>query len=139
MADITLSEMLFPEGHPYHWPVIGYMPDLSAASYDDVVAFFKKYYTPSNASLVVAGDLESANARKLVEKYFSDVKPGPAPDPLSIPGVALHGVQKKTITDRVQLPRLYLAWRSRRRRRCLRRFRSLRHRGPATRSRSCRR
>jgi zinc protease len=90
--------------------VIGYMPDLTAASYDDVVAFFKKYYTPANASLVVAGDLESANAKRLIEKYFSDVKPGTAPGPMTIPGVALDGVQKKTITDRVQLPRLYLAW-----------------------------
>ena len=43
--------MLFPGGHPYHWPVIGYMPDLTAASYDDVVAFFKKYYRRPNASL----------------------------------------------------------------------------------------
>src|SRR5437762_1963604 len=76
-ASITLTEMLYPDGHPYHWPVIGYMPDLTAASYDDVVAFFKKYYGPSNASLVVAGDIESASARKLAEKWFSDVKPGP--------------------------------------------------------------
>ena len=55
--------MLYPEGHPYHWPVIGYMPDLTAASYDDVVKFFKKYYAPSNASLVVAGDLDTGEAR----------------------------------------------------------------------------
>jgi zinc protease len=110
MAEITLTEMLYPEGHPYHWPVIGYMPDLTAASYDDVVNFFKTYYTPSNASLVVAGDLEPAKARALVEKWFSDVKPGPAPPPMTVPGVALTGVQKKTITDNVQLPRLYLAW-----------------------------
>ena len=110
MADITLSEMLYPESHPYHWPVIGYMPDLTAASYEDVVAFFKSYYTPSNASLVVAGDIDPAPTRQLIEKWFSDVKPGPAPKPLTIPGVALTGVQKKTITDRVQLPRLTLAW-----------------------------
>jgi len=110
MADITLSEMLYPESHPYHWPVIGYMPDLTAASYEDVVAFFKNYYTPSNASLVVAGDIDPARTRQLIEKWFSDVKPGPAPKPLTIPGVALTGVQKKTITDRVQLPRLTLAW-----------------------------
>jgi len=86
------------------------MPDLTAASYDDVVNFFKTYYTPSNASLVVAGDLDPAKARALVEKWFSDVKPGPAPPPMTVPGVALTGVQKKTITDNVQLPRLYLAW-----------------------------
>jgi zinc protease len=110
MAEIALPEMLYPEGHPYHWPVIGYMPDLTAASYDDVVGFFKKYYAPSNASLVVAGDLDPAATRKLVEKWFSDVKSGAAVEPPTIPGVALTGVQKKTITDRVQLPRLYMAW-----------------------------
>ena len=110
MAHVVLGEMLYPESHPYHWPVIGYMEDLSAASYDDVVAFFKQYYAPSNASLVVAGDLESGAARKLIEKSFGDVKSGAAPDPIAIPGVALKSVQKKTITDRVQLPRLYLAW-----------------------------
>ena len=110
MAELTLGEMLYPEGHPYHWPVIGYMPDLTAASYDDVVAFFKKYYAPSNASLVVAGDIDTAAARKLVEKWFSDVKPGALIEPMTIPGAMLTETKKKTITDRVQLPRLYLAW-----------------------------
>ena len=110
MADIVLTEMLFPEGHPYHWPVIGYMPDLTAASYEDVVAFFKKYYAPANASLVVAGDVETAAARRMVEKWFGDVKSGAPVEPATIPGAALTSVQKKTITDRVQLPRLYLAW-----------------------------
>jgi len=109
-AEVVLGEMLFPDGHPYHWPVIGYMPDLTAASYQDVVDFFKKYYTPSNASLVVAGDIDPAKTRALVEKWFSDVKPGPAVEPITIPGVMLTSVQKKTITDRVQLPRLSLAW-----------------------------
>ena len=110
MADIALAEMLYPENHPYHWPVIGYMPDLTAATYEDVVAFFRTYYTPSNASLVVAGDIDPVRTRQLIEKWFSDVKPATAPLPLTIPGVRLTGVQKKTITDRVQLPRLTLAW-----------------------------
>ena len=110
IADEVLDDMLYPEGHPYHWPVIGFMSDLTAASYDDVVEFFKKYYTPANASLVVAGDFDSAAAKRLVEKWFSDVKPGPPPEPQTIPGVALTAVKKKTITDRVQLSRLYLAW-----------------------------
>src|SRR6202795_2254351 len=88
-ADVVLDEMLFPEGHPYHWPVIGYMPDLTAATYDDVVGFFKKYYAPSNASLVVAGDLDPAAARKAVEKWFHDLKPGPPVEPPTIPGVML--------------------------------------------------
>ncbi len=109
-ADVTLEEMLYPAGHPYHWPVIGYMDDLTAASYDDVVAFFRTYYAPSNASLVVAGDIDPVATRRLVEKWFSDVKAGPRPGPITIPGVALTSVQKKTITDRVELPRLFLAW-----------------------------
>jgi zinc protease len=109
-AGVVLDEMLYPDGHPYHWPVIGYMDDLTAASYEDVVAFFKKYYAPSNASLVVAGDLETAAARRLIEKWFGDVKAGAALEPMTMPGVALTGIKKKTITDRVQLPRLYLAW-----------------------------
>jgi zinc protease len=109
-ADLLLAEMLYPKGHPYHWPVIGYMDDLTAASYEDTVEFFKKYYAPSNASLVVAGDIDPAATRKLIEKWFSDVKPGPRADPMTIPGVALTDVQRRTITDRVQLPRLTIAW-----------------------------
>ena len=110
MADIALTELLYPEGHPYHWPVIGYMPDLTAASYDDVVAFFKKYYAPANASLVVAGDIDTAKARALVEKWFSDVKAGAPVEPMTIPGVRLNGVVTRTLADKVQLPRLSLAW-----------------------------
>jgi zinc protease len=109
-AELLLGELLYPEGHPYHWPVIGYMPDLTAASYEDVVDFFKKYYSPSNASLVVAGDIDPANTRKLVEKWFGDIKAAPPPEPMTIPGVALTSVTKKTVTDKVQLPRIYLAW-----------------------------
>jgi zinc protease len=109
-ADLLLFEMLYPKGHPYHWPVIGYMEDLTAASYDDTVEFFKRYYAPANASLVVAGDFETATARRLVEKWFSDVKPGPRAEPPTIPGVALADVQRKTTTDRVQLPRITIAW-----------------------------
>jgi zinc protease len=110
MSEIALYEMLFPEGHPYRWPVIGHMEDLTAATYEDVVNFFRTYYAPSNASLVVAGDIDPIRTRQLVEKYFSDVKPGPPPKPMTIPGAELTGVQQKTMTDRVQLPRLTLAW-----------------------------
>src|SRR5205809_723727 len=109
-AELLLGELLYPEGHPYHWPVIGYMPDLTAASYEDVVDFFKKYYAPSNASLVVAGDIDPVATRRLVEKWFGDIKAGPSPEPMTVPGVALTGVTKKTVTDKVQLPRIYLAW-----------------------------
>src|SRR5881394_2568885 len=96
-AELLLGELLYPEGHPYHWPVIGYMPDLTAAAYEDVVEFFKKYYAPSNASLVVAGDINPAMTRQLVEKWFGDIKPGPGPEPINVPGVALTSVTKKTV------------------------------------------
>ena len=84
LAEPTIDEMLYPEKHPYHWPVIGYMPDLTAASHEDVVEFFRKYYTPSNASLVVAGDIDPAKTRTLVEKWFGDVKPGPRAEPMTV-------------------------------------------------------
>src|SRR5262249_11345752 len=60
MASLELSQLLYPKGHPYSWPVIGYMEDLTAASYEDVVEFFKLYYQPSNASLVITCDIDSA-------------------------------------------------------------------------------
>src|SRR5438067_710520 len=110
MAQVVMGELLYPAGHPYHWPVIGYMDDLSAASYEDVVNFFKTYYAPANSSLVVAGDIDPAETKRLVEKWFSDVKAAPAPAPIVVPPAALNGVTKKTITDKVQLPRIYLAW-----------------------------
>jgi zinc protease len=111
MASIEIAQMLYPQGHPYRWPTIGYMEDLSAASYQDVVDFFKMYYQPANASLVVAGDIDSARARASVEKWFADVKPGASPVlPIDYPHPNLTEIKKKTIQDRVQLPRLYLTW-----------------------------
>ncbi len=111
MASIEIDKMLYPEGHPYRWPTIGYMEDLTSASYEDVVEFFRKYYQPANASLVIAGDIDPARTRALVEKWFADVKPGAAPvTPVDYPHAMLTGVSRKTIEDRVQLPRLYLSW-----------------------------
>jgi zinc protease len=111
MASIEIAQMLYPQGHPYRWPTIGYMEDLSAASYQDVVDFFKTYYQPANASLVVAGDIEPAKARAAVEKWFAEIKPGTATiGPIDYPRANLTEVKKKTIQDRVQLPRLYMSW-----------------------------
>jgi zinc protease len=111
MASIALDEMLYPEGHPYRWPTIGHMEDLTAASYEDVVEFFKRYYAPANATLVIAGDIEPARTRAFVEKWFGDVKGGLTPvAPIEHPPAVLADVKRKTIQDRVQLPRLYLSW-----------------------------
>lgn len=109
-AFVELSSLLYPPGHPYSWPVIGSMEDLTAASFEDVARFFRTYYVPNNASLVIAGDIDLANTRKLVEKWFDDVARGKPVEPLATPTAVLDGVKRKTITDRVQLPRLYLAW-----------------------------
>ena len=109
-ASIELAAMMYPAGHPYSWSTIGSMEDLSAASFEDVARFFRTYYVPSNASLVIAGDIDPAATRTLVEKWFSDVPAGKPVPPLTAPTPVLDGVKKKTITDRVQLPRLYLSW-----------------------------
>ena len=110
MAEIALDELLWPEGHPYHWPTIGYMEDLTAAKYEDVVAFFKTYYAPNNASVVIAGDIDLDETRALVEKWFGEVPRGAEVVPVGAPAARLTGVTRKTLKDRVGLPRLYLAW-----------------------------
>jgi len=110
MAEIALLENLFPADHPYHWSTIGSMEDLSAASYDDVVEFFKKYYVPNNASIVIAGDIDSVKARAAVTTWFSDVPAG-APVPPPVAPVAYLSKEKRVVLeDKVQLPRLYMCW-----------------------------
>ncbi len=103
-------EALYPYNHPYSWSVIGSMEDLSAASLEDVKDFFKRYYTPNNASLCIAGDIDPAQTRKLVEKYFAGIPAGPPVDRFSewIPG--LEGVKKIDMKDNVSLARIYMSW-----------------------------
>lgn len=110
MASIELDRLLWPAGHPYSWPTIGSMDDLSAASYEDIVSFFKTYYAPNNASLVIAGDIDLARTRALVERWFGEVPRGPAVQPVAAPPAALTEITRHTITDQVRLPRLYLGW-----------------------------
>ena len=71
-------EALFPPGHPYHHEVMGSMKDLDAASEDDIRAFFNRYYAPNNAVLLIAGDLDVAQVKGLVDKYFGPIPAGPA-------------------------------------------------------------
>lgn len=110
MASIELDKLLWPANHPYSWPTIGYMEDLSAASHEDVVEFFKKYYAPNNASLVIAGDIDLDRTRALVEKWFGEIPRGSDVEPLAPPAAVLTEVKRATLTDRVALPRLYLGW-----------------------------
>lgn len=110
MAWVTLPELLFPPDHPYHWPVIGSMKDLTAATHEDVTEFFKAYYSPNNASLAIAGDINMEAAKALVEHWFSDVPSGPAVAPIVPPEAYLAKERRKVLEDQVQLPRLYMTW-----------------------------
>ena len=108
----TISANLYPEDHPYHWPVIGYMEDLSAATLEDVSEFFRTYYAPNNASLAVAGDVRVSEVRELAEKYFGDIPVGlPIPE-VEVPDPTLLSDRHVVLEDDVQLPRLYMAWHS---------------------------
>ena len=106
----VLPGLLYPSGHPYSWTVIGSMKDLSAASLEDVKDFFRHYYAPNNAVIVVAGDVKPEEVRALVRKYFADIPRGPA---ISRPSVTAFALPKNTLAmleDQVQLPRLYYNW-----------------------------
>lgn len=111
-AGEKIAKMLYPETHPYSWPVIGYMEDLSAAALEDVKEFFSTYYAPNNACLVVSGDFDPAEARKLIASYFEPIPRGvPIERPRAIP-VSLETEKRMTFEDKVQLPRLHLSWHS---------------------------
>jgi zinc protease len=110
MASILIDENLYTPDHPYHWPTIGSMEDLTAASFQDVVDFFKMYYVPNNASLVIAGDIDPARTKSLVQKWFSDVPRGKPVPPLGIPAAQLSEEKRLVHEDKVQLPRLYISW-----------------------------
>ena len=69
----TLISNLYPKDHPYSWPTIGFMPDISY-QLDEVKSFFKTYYSPSNATLVVAGNFDKSRTKELIEKYFGEIK-----------------------------------------------------------------
>jgi zinc protease len=110
-ATERIHELLFPPGHPYHWPVIGYLEDLAAATLDDVRQFFRTYYAPNNAVLTLAGDLDPDRALRQVETWFGDVPPGPPVPAVSAPFPPLGGERREELEDDVRLPRVYLVFR----------------------------
>ncbi len=105
-----LTPKLYPANHPYSWTVIGSMADLDAAKLEDVKAWFQTYYGPSNAVLVIAGDIDAKTAREKVEHYFGDIPPGP-PVARQGPWIARRtGSQRGTMQDRVPQARIYKVW-----------------------------
>ena len=73
----VILENLYPSDHPYSWPVIGSLADLDAATLDDVRNFYRRWYTPNNSTLVIAGDFDPDQARAWVQRYFGEIPRGP--------------------------------------------------------------
>jgi zinc protease len=127
-VELLLPELLFPEGHPYHHPVIGSHEDLEAATVEDVKAFFQKWYDPANASLVVAGDFDPNSVLPLLERDFGTIPSHGAPTEPAAPTVNTRlndgasaasprrgqneVLVRKTVTDKVELPKVVMAWQS---------------------------
>ncbi|MDO8679019.1 MAG: pitrilysin family protein [Acidobacteriota bacterium] len=111
LAGMALSAAMFPPDHPYHWLTIGSAEDLKATTLDEVHAFFKTYYHPANASLSLAGDIETGQAFDLAEQFFGDLTPGPVPQPIR-GNAQLESSHDLLLEDRVELPRVYLSWHS---------------------------
>jgi zinc protease len=109
LAPMAMLAALFPPDHPYHWTTIGEVADLRATRLDEVRAFFQRYYHPANASLALAGDFEPDEAMALVDRYFGEIPPGDRIGPVQA-SAALERDVRIVFEDRVELPRLYLAW-----------------------------
>ena len=110
-ANETILAALYPAGHPYSWPTIGSMADLTAATVEDVKTFFRMYYAPNNASLTIAGDFERDSVKTWVQRYFGGIPRGPELPPRAAPmPVRLPSDTALVLEDRVQLPRVYYTW-----------------------------
>jgi zinc protease len=102
---------LYPPDHPYHWLTIGSADDLRASTIDEAREFFRRFYHPGNASVAVAGDIGAGEALSLIDDYFGDIPPGPEVGPVER-GASLPSDRRLLLDDRVELPRIYLAWHS---------------------------
>ena len=110
-ANETFLAALYPTNHPYHWPVIGSLADLTAASLDDVKAFFQTYYAPNNAAIVIAGDFNRDSALTWVNRYFGGIPRGPKLPPRPVvPAVTIARDTFLVLEDKVTLPRVYQVW-----------------------------
>jgi zinc protease len=121
-AELLLPELLYPEGHPYHHPVIGSHEDLEAATVADVKTFFASHYVPANMALVVAGDFDPAETKRTIEKWFGLLGAAPGGDESTRAAVVvpeasaiphLGRVVRKTVSENnIQLPKIIVSWHS---------------------------
>lgn len=107
-----LFSNLFPVEHPYHWPTIGWMEDIERFELQDVKDFFRNYYSPNNASLVIGGNFNSVEAKKLVKKYFDNIELGKKLEEINTDSIELNETKKVVHKDNVQISRIYFAWHS---------------------------
>src|SRR5688572_3713564 len=106
----VLLEALYPPDHPYHHQVIGSMEDLTAASVDDVKAFFRTYYVPGNATLTIAGDFDRAKVKELVAQYFGPIPAGGPIQRRVAPDARLAASKRIAMEAKVQQPQLYVTY-----------------------------
>ncbi len=110
LVENLIAESTYPAGHPYSWTVIGSMEDLTAATLEDVREWFRTYYGPSNAVLVIAGDIDAKTAREKVERYFGAFPPGPPVARQQAWVAKRPGSQRQVLQDRVPQARIYKVW-----------------------------
>jgi zinc protease len=110
VSEDLITKATFPAGHPYSWTVIGSMDDLSAAKLEDVQEWFKTYYGPNNAVLVVAGDVAAQDVLARVKKYFGDIPPGPPVARFEQWVAKRDGNQRQQVQDRVPQARIIKVW-----------------------------
>lgn len=107
----VISKAACAEDHPYNWEVIGSLEDLQNATLDDVKEFYRRWYVPNNVTLVVAGDFDTVQAKKWVEKYFGEIKRGPEVPPMTKrPCTIKENVRLYHEDNFAQLPQLTYAW-----------------------------
>ena len=105
-----VSEALYPSGHPYSWPVIGYMDDLNRVNVNDLKAFFLRWYGPNNATLTIGGDISVSETLVLVKKYFGSIPRGPEAAMPEKPVFEIVKDRYISMEDNVHLPLLYMTY-----------------------------
>ena len=110
-ANYVVDKNLYPEDHPYNWQVIGSLEDLQNATLQDVKDFYKKWYVPNNATLVIAGDFDAEQVKAWVHKYFDEIPRGEEIKPLVDKPAVLTDSKLRMYEDNfAQLPELRMVW-----------------------------
>jgi zinc protease len=107
-----LISNLYPENHPYSWPTIGYFKDIESYTLDDVRSFFQQYYSPDNATIVIAGNFNTNKTKSLLEKYFCEIKNSGIPAEINSKSSQLDNPKYLIAEDKVNLERIYVTWHS---------------------------